>query len=341
MMMKRQTIERMVSTVAAVMVMAGLFAPAAMAEEVVRDHRDGSEEASPIVPDHRDDASTTTTIEEKAEEEPYKDPGIRQCDITPTPCEDAQDQEEQEEDSAPHEPQVVCIKAPCPGSSDSSAEQEEEEPYKDPGIRQCDLTPVECEDTEDQEEQEEEPYEDPGIRLCDITPVECEDTDESRDEEQANSSGTAEAGQTANGGTIHGGCAYEDYDYVEEVDACIPKVPFFEVVFGNAPWPDSVGGYVGLLGQFVGDVGTGAGFIVDQGLGYLGDTLVEFGEGGGPIGWAIQGVGYTLGFLGEAGGVVVSGVGQGVDAVVEGVGEAVDAIGDAAGAAYDEIASWF
>ncbi len=312
MMMKRQTIERMVSTVAAVMVMAGLFAPAAMAEEVVRDHRDGSEEASPIVPDHRDDASTTTTIEEKAEEEPYKDPGIRQCDITPTPCEDAQDQEEQEEDSAPHEPQVVCIKAPCPGSSDSSAEQEEEEPYKDPGIRQCDLTPVEC-----------------------------EDTDESRDEEQANSSGTAEAGQTANGGTIHGGCAYEDYDYVEEVDACIPKVPFFEVVFGNAPWPDSVGGYVGLLGQFVGDVGTGAGFIVDQGLGYLGDTLVEFGEGGGPIGWAIQGVGYTLGFLGEAGGVVVSGVGQGVDAVVEGVGEAVDAIGDAAGAAYDEIASWF
>ena len=271
------------------------------------------------------------------EEEPYKDPGIRQCDLTPTPCQDT----DEEEDSAPHEPQVVCIKAPCPGSSDSSAE--EEDGIRDPGIRQCDITPVECEDTEEQKE--EEPYKDPGIRHCDLTPPYCEDAEEQEEAEpkkgEANASVTPQDGQTANGGTIYGGCAYEDYEYAEEIDACLPKEPFFGVLFGDAPWPDSVGGYVGLLGQFVGDVGTGAGFIVDQGLGYVGDTLVEFGEGGGPIGWAIQGAGYTLGFLGEAGGVVVTGVGQGVDALVEGVGEAVDAIGEAAGAVWDEVSSWW
>jgi hypothetical protein len=321
MMMKfKQTIERMISTVAVVMVIVGLFAPAAMAEEVVRDHRDGSEKAAPIVRDHRDDPSTT--IEEKEEEEPYKDPGIRQCDLTPTPCEDAQDQEEEEEDSAPHEPQVVCIKAPCPGSSVSSTE---EEPYKDPGIRQCDITPVECEGTDESRD----------------SVVVRDHRDGGSKDEEAVSAPADEAGQADNGGTISGACAYEDYDYAEEIDACLPKEPFFEVVLGDAPWPDSVGGYVGLLGQFVGDVGTGLGIGLDQGLGYLGDTLVEFGEGGGPIGWAIQGAGYTLGFLGEAGGVLSAGVGQGVDAVVEGVGEAVDAIGDAAEDAWDEVASWF
>ena len=48
-----QTIKRMVLTGAAVTVMMSLAAPAAMAQEV-RDHRDGSGEAGPIVRDHRD-----------------------------------------------------------------------------------------------------------------------------------------------------------------------------------------------------------------------------------------------------------------------------------------------
>jgi hypothetical protein len=66
----------------------------------VRDHRDGSGKARPIVRDHRDTSE---------------------------------------------EAQVVCIKAPCPGSSDSSAKEGDR--IEDPGIRQCDITPVECEDT--------------------------------------------------------------------------------------------------------------------------------------------------------------------------------------------------
>jgi LPXTG-motif cell wall-anchored protein len=51
-MMKKQSIKRMVLTGAAVTVMMSFAAPA-MAQEV-RDHRDGSGEAGPIVRDHRD-----------------------------------------------------------------------------------------------------------------------------------------------------------------------------------------------------------------------------------------------------------------------------------------------
>jgi hypothetical protein len=51
--MMKQSIKRMALTGAAVTVMMGLTAPAAMAQEV-RDHRDGSAEAGPIVRDHRD-----------------------------------------------------------------------------------------------------------------------------------------------------------------------------------------------------------------------------------------------------------------------------------------------
>ena len=287
-MMKKQTIERMVSTVAAVMVMAGLFAPAAMAEEVVRDHRDTSEEA-----------------------------------------------------------QVVCIKAPCPGSSDSSAE--EEEPYKDPGIRQCDITPVECEDTDESRDS--------------VVVRDHRDGGGSKDEEAAsapggvkvgvnNPSATApkeavsapadEAEQAANSGTLtHDVCFYDDYYYDEETEMCWPNGGPFGVLTGDKPWPDSAGGYVGLLGDFVEDPLTGVGLGLQQGLGYVGDTLVEFGEGGGPIGWAIQGAGYAIGFFGDAGGELTVHVSEAVGAVADGVGEAVDAIGDAAGSVYDEVASWF
>jgi hypothetical protein len=223
---------------------------------------------------------------------------------------------------------------------------------------------------------EEEPYKDPGIRQCDITPVECEGTDESRDsvvvrdhrdgsskdEEAAsapggvkvgvnNPSATApkeavgapadEAGQAANSGFTYDVCWYDDSYYDEELGMCVPEGMFLGVLFGEEPWPDSVGGYVGLLGDLVEDPLKGLGFSLQAGLGYAGDTLVEFGEDGGPIGWVIQGVGYGLGFTGEVASPLLDHVGHAVGAAADGVGEVVDAIGDAAGAAYDEIASWF
>jgi hypothetical protein len=227
---------------------------------------------------------------------------------------------------------------------------------------------------------DEEPYKDPGIRLCDITPTECEDTDDSRDDHDGDNSGAHpdaydpnpveeesegeanapgavkagavksgsapdEAGQMANSGTIYG-CAYDDYVYDEEFDTCVPtgeSFGFFPVLSGDEPWPDTAGGYVGLLGDFVSDlsIGAGVGFL-QIGLGhYVGDTLVEFGEGGGHIGWGIQGLGYTIGFTDDAAGVLVEGAGQIVDAVSEGVGDVVDAVGDAAEDAWDEVTSWF
>lgn len=304
----------MVVAMLAVMV-AGLAAPA-MAEEVQNPPKD----PPPV------------------EEEPYKDPGIRQCDLTPTPCQDT----DEEEDSAPHEPQVVCIKAPCPGSSDSSAEEEDR--IKDPGIRQCDITPVECEDTEEQKE--EEPYKDPGIRQCDLTPPYCEDAEEQEEAEpkkgEANASVTPQDGQTANSGTlIHDVCFYDDYYYDEEIGVCVPEGMFLGVLFGAEPWPDSAGGYVGLLGDFVEDPLTGLGFSLQAGLGYVEEALLWYGEDFGPAGWPFQGLGYAIGFAGDVAGTLVVGLGEAVGAVADGVGGAVDAIGDAAGAVWDEVSSWW
>jgi hypothetical protein len=149
-------------------------------------------------------------------------------------------------------------------------------------------------------------------------------------------------GQTANSPTVYG-CAYYDV-YDEELDMCIPtaeSMEFWSVVAGEKPWPDSAGGYVGLLGGLVEDTLLSAGVLSELGGKAIEDALVEFGADGGPIGWGIQGVGYTAGFVGEVGGVLVEGAGEVAGAVHDGLGEAVDAIGDAAGDAWDEISSWW
>jgi hypothetical protein len=328
----------MVVAMLAVMV-AGLAAPA-MAEEVQNPLND----PPPV------------------EEEPYKDPGIRQCDLSPTPCENI----------------------------------DEEEPYRDPGIRQCDLSPTPCQDTDEEEEEAaEEPYKDPGIRQCDLSPTSCENIDDSSDEDghnsvvdpntddtdpveeepkedeastpdgvkagvvprgiptptaQANDPSAApkeavstpdEAGQTADSGLVYDICAYDDYHYDEAWGVCVPNGMFLGAILGDEPWPESAGGYVGLLGDLVEDPLTGLGLGLQVGLGSVGDALIEFGEGGGPIGWGIQGLGYTLDFFGDAGGTLIGGVGETVGAVADGVGDVVDAIGDAAGAAWDEVSSWW
>ena len=151
------------------------------------------------------------------------------------------------------------------------------------------------------------------------------------------------AQQAATASDVYG-CPY-DYDYDEEFDTCVPtegSFAFWPVIAGDEPWPDSPGGYLGLAGGFVQDSATAVGVGLQIGLGhYVGDTLVDFGEGGGPIGWGIQGLGYTLGFTGDAAGVLVEGAGQVVGAVADGVGEVIDDIGSAAGDAWDEVSSWF
>ncbi len=304
----------MVVAMLAVMV-AGLAAPA-MAEEVQNPPND----PPPV------------------EEEPYKDPGIRQCDLSPTPCQDTEEEEE----------------------------AVEEEPYKDPGIRQCDLSPTPCENTDDSSDEhghnsvadpdaddndpvEEEPKEEeasaPGGGKVGVVPrgiptTTAQENDASVAPKEAVST-PDEAGQTASGGTIYDVCAYEDYYYDEEWGICVPNGMFLGAILGDEPWPESAGGYVGLLGDFVEDPLTGLGLGLQVGLGYVGDALVEFGEDGGPIGWGIQGIGYALGFFGDAGGTLSVGVGEAVGAVADGVGEVVDAIGDAAGDVWDEVSSWW
>ncbi len=312
---------------AAIVVMVASFAAPALADEppnsredpggsatggpVVRDHRDDpSSGTGPVVRDHRDDDSSGSSGSGTVEEEPVKDPGIRQCDITPPYCQDTGD---------PKEP----------------ASDDEEEPLKDLGMRQCDIMPVECPNTDDPatKGEEEEPIKDPGIRQCDIMPFECPDTPDSTHKPAGPSD--EEAGNTPDSGTIYDVCSYDDYYYDQETDMCVPKGTFLGSIFGEQPWPDSVGGHIGLLGDVPEDLLTGLGLGLELGLShYLGDALIEFGEDGGSIGWTIQGAGYALGFAGEAGGALTVGIGEAIGAVADTVGDVVDGIGDAIGSLF-------
>jgi hypothetical protein len=107
----------------------------------------------------------------------------------------------------------------------------------------------------------------------------------------------------------------------------LPKVS----VSGDKPWPDSIGGYVALLGHAPSDfLKLTGGFIVQLGLDpYVGDALVGYGEDvGGPLGYGIQGLGYTVSFAGEVGGLALEGAGEIVGAVSDGVEVAVDTVLD-------------
>jgi hypothetical protein len=353
--------KKMVVLVVAMLAVIVVGAVPALADEV-QNQRDGS-------------SSNSGTVGEK----PLKDPGIRQCDITPPYCKDTHEDSAADEEEPLKDPGIrKCDITPpyCKDndhSNDPSA-NDDDEPFKDPGIRQCDVTPPYCKDThddprdddhghnnsgahpdavdpnkpvEEKEESKEEATSAPGVVKAEVVSgvipaIAQEENDASVDPKEAVSAPADEAGQAADSGTIHG-CPF-DYDYHEEIDVCLPPegdYEIFETIFGDTPWPDSVGGYVGLLGDLVEDPTVGVGTFVQLGLGYVEEALLWYGEDGGPIGWGIQGVGYALGFTGDAAGAVIGGVGEAVGAVADGVGEAIDAVGDAAGSVYDEVSSWF
>jgi len=95
------------------------------------------------------------------------------------------------------------------------------------------------------------------------------------------------------------------------------------------PMPDSFGGYVGLLGRAPADLLTGIGWGAQLAGHMVGDSVVAFGEYvGGPLGYGIQGLGYTAGFVADAAGLLVSGAGQVAGAAADGAGAIVDTVVD-------------
>jgi hypothetical protein len=140
-----------------------------------------------------------------------------------------------------------------------------------------------------------------------------------------------------------------NYEYDEDFSTCFPTLDSgdlisYPVLFGDEPLPDSAGGYLGLLGGFFGDTLQAAGAITQGVYGNaVEDALLWYGdpETAGPIGYPIQGLGYTIGFAGDAVGGLLEGTGMIVDGAADGVGAVIDDIGSAAGDALDEISSWF
>ncbi len=139
-----------------------------------------------------------------------------------------------------------------------------------------------------------------------------------------------------------GGAMVVDLQADEETAMCWPNGMFLGVIFGEEPWPDSMGGYVELLGDVVEDPLTGLGLGIQLGLShYLGDSLIEFGETGDLIGLPFQGLGYKIGFGGDAAGAMLGGLGEAVDGATDVVGEVVDVIGEVVEDAWDGFTSWF
>jgi hypothetical protein len=113
------------------------------------------------------------------------------------------------------------------------------------------------------------------------------------------------------------------------------------VIAGDDPLPDSVGGYVGLAGDLVSDPLAVVGTLPAIGGSLIGDSLIWYGEDGGPIGLGIEGLGHTIKFGTNVAGTIVSGAGDLVEGVTDGVGDAVDAVGNAAEDAWDTVSGWF
>src|SRR5215217_7835740 len=203
-----------------------------------------------------------------------------------------------------------------PDSKDPNSPVEEEKPLKDPGIRLCDITPTECENTEEDSAQK--------------TPVVGDPRNDSSNSDEAGQIANS-SGQLATSPTTYG-CPF-DYEYYELWDTCRPGPKDFPLIFtaaGEMPAPDSLGGYVSLAYGLPSEAATALGFGVQVLLGhYVGDGLVGWGEDVvGPVGYGLQGVGYTVGFASDAVGLALEGAGEIVGAAADGVGEVVDAVAD-------------
>jgi hypothetical protein len=152
-----------------------------------------------------------------------------------------------------------------------------------------------------------------------------------------------EAGQTAESPTVYG-CHNADDVYDEELDVCNPgdeTLDFVTVVSGQEPWPDTAGEYVNFLGGINSDLPIMLGVAIQAEGHLIEDFLNWYGEDGGPIGLALQGMGYTIGLGSDVIGGLLEGAGQAADTLHDGLGAVVDAVADAAGDAWDEISSWW
>src|SRR5215217_3791807 len=215
----------------------------------------------------------------KEEEKPLKDPGIRLCDITPTECDNTDDSKDDNKNNEHNNDQdkyqeycnnpMLVYDPACDknnehnNDSDDSQDEQGHNSGADPDSKDPN-SPV-----------EQDRVKDSGIRLCDITPTECENTEEDSAQKtpvvrdpRNDSSNSDEAGQIANSSgqlatspTTYG-CPF-DYEYYELWDTCRPGPKDFPLIFtaaGEMPAPDSVGGYVSLAYGLPSEAATALGF---------------------------------------------------------------------------------
>jgi hypothetical protein len=330
MMKSIKSMKKMVLTAAAVMVMMSFAAPA-MAEQ----GQDQRGDAPPVNKDPGGGIISTDPVDDPSHHPAVKDPGIRLCDITPTDCHNTDDSkndknnEHNDEDEYPEYcKDVVYDPTACDKNNEHS--QNTDDSQNDQGHNSGarpdakDLNPGKKEESKEEEKEASAPgavQEEDGKVAERIIAADKEKN-------------PALEADIASGSPVIHGCPF-DYVYDYGLATCLPSSDLMSTIEGEVPWPDSAGGYVGLIGGVPGDLFVGSGFGVDLLVGGLGDTLVWFGEGGGPIGYGIQGLGYAVGFAGEMAGAALQTAGEIVGGAADIVGGVVDGIGDAAGAILD------
>lgn len=296
----------------------------------------------------RGGASTPSTAPQK--DQGIKDQGIKSCDLKPTGCKSASESAvEPANNNAPEDQGKKSCEfsfAKCEGSTTTQSATDSQN--CEFSFARCDVSTTTQSATDPEHNSvkdsaantsgsdKDKPLKDQGTSGCDLKPSEC----------KSGPAPKTTAAATTTASDVHG-CPF-DYTYDDEdFDTCLPGAEDFgaiPVFVGDKPWPASAGGYVGLLGDTVQDLATTVGVGVFQiGLGhYAQEGLVEYGEAlFPPLSWGFEGLGYTAGFAGDAGGALVEGAGEVVGAIAEGAGDAVDAVGSAAGEAWDEVSSWF
>jgi hypothetical protein len=303
-------------------------------------------------------SAAVPAMADESQDTPVKNPGISTCDITSTGCEDTPDPVNEQGHNPAAEPDTndpSPVEDPKMGISTHCRPGFELVNGEDPSGHGDQCVPKDEDASAPGAVQDGKVSEEKAS-----TPGVVQDGNVSG--EEASAPGTVQDGNVSEGiipadkekrpapeeknpplkpniapGTDTHGCPF-DYQYDDELDICMPPLDFMGVFVGEKPLPDSPGGYVSLLGDIGGAPLIAVGVALEVGLGhFVEDALVWSGEGGGPIGWGIQGLGYSIGFAGDMAGAILETAGEIVGGVADAVGGVVDGIGSAVEDIWDSI----
>ena len=184
-----------------------------------------------------------------------------------------------------------------------------------------------------------------GIIIDPVRPPADDNADAPKDQKTTTAPNDAPGQLANNGGEIHG-CPYS-YNYEPDMlgGVCFPSINdlnFYPVLFGQKPWPKTVGAGVSMLGGVPGDLFQLIGVSWGAGGAGLDGVLSNWGDQiGGPAGDTVKVLGTIVSTPIEVAGAAWEGLGKVVEDTSGLVGATVNGVVSTAEDAWDEVSSWF